>query len=826
MDMQNTARNYYKESNLMDLKVLSSTGFNESDIESFKNIKGVDGVMLSKTLDVTTKVKDKEYVLKLHSINYNHGEDNNDYINRLILTDGKYPSTLNEGLVEEAFLKDNNLVIGDLVTLKPENNNDLRAKKIKIVGTVKNSYYASKDRGSSTLGNGKVNYYMYLEENNFNTDYYTESYITIDGAKKYNTYSNKYKEHINKYENEILKVTTSNTNKKYDEQVNSLKSNIEVLERNLNELHTSQLPHDFINESIKNLSGQLEIAKNTLNKIKSPTSYVLTRNEIPSFYEYKLETERIKNIAKVFPLIFFLVAALVSLTAMTRLVEEERSELGTLEAIGYSKFDISFKYILYAFLATFIGSLLGSILFYKFIPKIVAMCYGIFYEMPKLITTFQFNHVFFASLFALLSTISATIFVLIKYMMETPANLMRPKAPEPGKRVLLEKMDVIWKKLNFSNKVTVRNIFRYKKRLLMTVIGICGCTGLLLTAFGLRDSITGIVNKQFEEINKYDMTLTLDNKATDENIKKLENKLSNNKNIKNVTKTYQSTIKIANKKKSETSYLVVPESINNIDKFIKLENRKDKEKLKLNNKGIIISEKLSNLFNIKNGDKITLIINDKKVNAKVIGITENYIEHYVYMTPTLYSKLSGNKIKYNSIITNNKRLSKNKEDALFKEVTNNNFVITCNLTSRAKETYKNNMTTLTYVVFILVFAAASLAFVVLYNLSSINISERKRELATIKVLGFYDNEVTNYVHKETVILTILGALLGLIFGSFLTYYVVKACETNFLMFSFNIKFISYLISFIITIIFLLIVNFFMHFELKKLDMIEALKSVE
>lgn len=826
LDMEKTAKNYYKDTNLMDLKLISSTGFSKADKEKIKSVDGVKGTMLTKTLDTTAKIDDKEYVIKLHGISNDRSKKNDDYINRLVLTSGRYPSTINEGLVEEALLKDNNLSVGDLITLKPENTDDLRAKKIKIVGTVRNSYYSSKDRGTSSLGNGKTDYYMYIEENNFNIDYYAEAYVTIKNADKLDTYESKYKALINEKKDKISKVAEEITNQKYEENVTFINNNIKLLELSLNELYNSEIPMESLNDSIKEATNQLNEAKKTLSKIKGPTVYVTTRNETSSFYEYKLETERVTNIAKVFPLIFFLVAALVSLTAMTRIVEEERVQLGTLRAMGYSKFDVVFKYVLYAFLASFIGSILGSLLFYKFIPNLVAMCYGMFYEMPKLITTFQANHVFFASLFACVSTVLATILVFIKYTTETPAALMRPTSPKPGKRVFLERINIIWKKLKFSNKVTFRNIFRYKKRLLMTITGICGCTALLLTAFGLRDSVVGIVNKQFSDVNKYDMLVSTDVMATNQNVEELKKEINKIKNVKDATIIKQTSIEISKGNTSESSYLIIPHSKTKLTDFISLQTRNKKKAIKLNDESVVISEKLAKLLKVRENGLVNLIIDGKKVSVKVGKIAENYVDHYVYMTAALYNSLTGNKVRYNTILVNNKKLSNNEEKKLFKEVSGNDFVSSCTLSSEIKKSYKDNTATLTYVIFILITAAAALAFVVLYNLSSINISERKRELATVKVLGFYDNEVTNYVHKETVILTILGALAGLVTGSFLTYYVVKVCETNQFMFSFNISIISYVLSFIITLVFLFIVNAFMHFDLKKLNMIEALKSVE
>lgn len=825
LDMMKTAKNYYKTTNLMDLKIVSNYGFSKSEVDLFKNIKEVKGIMLVKTLDTMASVKDKDFVIKVHGINKDRSIKNDDYINRPILTSGRYPSTINEGLVEEKFLKDNNLKLGDLVTLKPEDQTALRAKRIKIVGTIKESYYSSNDRGTTNLSDGKIDYYMYIEENDFSTNYYTEGYITFKNSDNYDTYSKEYKSYIDKNKEEILKIASSSTNEKYQNNLSELKGNINSLEQSLNELYQSQIPTEILNDSIKELSDSLNNAKETLKTLPLANAYVLSRNEIPSFYEYKLETERIQNISKIFPLIFFLVAALVSLTAMTRIVDEEKIEIGTLRAIGYSKFDVLFKYVFCSLLISIIGSVLGTVLFYKLIPIIIATCYGSFYEMPSLITTFQINHVMFASIYACLTTLLATILVFIKNINQTPASLIRPIAPKQGKRIWLEKINMIWKKLSFSNKVTFRNVFRYKKRLLMTVIGICGCTSLLLTSFGLNDTVNKIVSKQFENINKYDMAVSIKQGINGKDLAKLKEDVTKNKGVNKIIMVNQSFVNIKNKNTIEKASMIIPEDKNKINDFIVLKQRTEKKKkIVLDDDGIVISEKLSKLLDVKKGDKVKININSVDHKVKIGDITENYIDHYIYISPKGYEKITGNKNSYNLLLTdNNKNV---KENEISKKVMENKYVLSCNFLKETKDTYQKKLSTLNYVTLILIASAASLAFVVLYNLSNINISERKRELSTLKVLGFYDYEVTNYVHKETIILTVIGGIMGLLFGSLLTYYVIKSCETNMFMFSFNIKFTSYVLSFLMTMVFLIIVNIIMHFDLKKLDFIKALNNFE
>ncbi len=826
-DMKETAKAYYKETNLFDLKVVSSSGFTKNDYYSLKQVDGVKGVFLSKTLDVITTINNSDYVIKLNSINEDRDLKSDDYINHLTLLKGRYPKTINEGLVEEKFLTDNNLSLDDLVTLKPEDENGLRAKKIKIVGVVRSSYYSSKDRGTSNLKNGKVDYFMYLSEGDFASDLYTEGYVTIKGANKYDTYSKKYDSFINKYKSLVNEEILKSAKETHKRNVSVLESDINELKDNLNRLNSTDLPSDELNTSIKEVSSELKAKEDELSKIKDVLAYSIKRSEVAGFYEYKLETERIENIAKVFPLMFFLVAALVSLTTMTRMVDEERSQMGTLRAIGYSKSSVIFKYVLYALLASILGSIIGTILFYKLIPMLVGYCYNIFYDMPSINATIQINYALFSLVFSILSTVLATILVFLKDTSKTPAELMRPETPKKGKRIFLEKIDKIWNSLSFLNKITLRNIFRYKKRLFMTVIGICGSTALILASFGIKDSVMKVADNQYNKIDKYDMIISINNNASNNDKKVLEEKILDENEIKKITYVYKSNVLLKNNKKSENSNIIVPENKEKINDYITLRQRKTKKDIKMDDDGIIVSEKLAKLLKLKKNSYAKLTLpNNKKVNVKVSDITENYIEHYVYISPKLYKKLSGENANYSTIITITKNLSNKKEKALESNISDITNVTSTLLSSDTKNNYKDMMNTLNYVILILIVCAAALAFVVLYNLASVNISERRRELATIKVLGFYDEEVTKYIYKEMLILTIIGSLIGLIVGSILTLYVIKICETNLFMFTFNINFISYLLSFIITLLFLFIVNLFMHFELKKLDMVEALKSYE
>ncbi len=808
-DMLKTAKDYYKETNLMDIKLASMAGFSDNEVSTIKKIKNVDEVMGVKTIDANIKLDSKSYVIK--AININSTSDNNskDYINKLVLTKGKYPTTINEGLVEEKLLNDTSLKIGSLITLNPSNSSELRAKKIKIVGTVKNSYYSSKDRGTTTLGNGTVNYYIYLEENDFNKDNYDEIYVTVKKKDNLDTYSKEYENLVNKVKDEITDKTYGVSVDNYNANKAALEEDIKRVEEEINSIDKDDKDNE---DELSTLQDELKDNKNKLEKLKFPTNYSISRTESSFFNEYKLEVQRIDSISKIFPFIFFLVATLTSITAMSRMLDEKRTEIGTLLAIGYSKIEVLSKYLLYVILACLTGSILGSLIFYKLIPNIIANCYNLFYDMPKIKTYMQVKHIIVIGLLSVLLTILSTILVFYKDIISTPSSLMIPKAPKKGKKIILEKLG-FFNKLKYEDKITVRNIFRYKKRFFMTLFGIIGCSSLLLAAFGLKDSITSIVNKQFTKINKYDMTVSISSNE------KIDDYISKSNKIKDSIKISEETITAKNYKHNEQAYLIVPSDTKKINKFI--------DTKKIDDNGVVISEKLATLLNVKKNDKFKILLSDNKyVTVKVSSITENYINHYVYISPTLYKKLTNIDATYNNILTINKKLSNKSENNLISDMTSYDSVIGVTTNKYIKKTYENMTTTLTYVTLVLIFAAGALAFVVLYNLSSVNISERKRELSTLKVLGFYDEEVSRYVNKESLILSIIGSLIGFVAGSFLSYYVIKSCETNILLFKFNISILSYILSFLITLIFTIIVNSITHIDLKKLNMLDALKVSE
>ncbi len=562
---------------------------------------------------------------------------------------------------------------------------------------------------------------------------------------------------------------------------------------------------------------QIKNAKRKVEDLKKPTWYILDRNSNPGFYQYDQDTERIKNVGKLFPLVFFVVAILICLTSMTRMVEEERGQIGTLKALGYDNVQIASKYVIYALLATIIGSIIGVLIGFRILPSIIFNMYSMMYNVGKIIIQFNWYYALTGTLIAIFCTVAATLFACYRELKESPAALMRPKSPKAGKRVLLERIKFIWNRLSFTRKVTVRNVFRYKKRFLMTIVGIAGCTGLIIAGFGLRDGITSIVSGQYEKVFNYQIEVTF---KPDVTLNEKNNEVERIKRIDKINDVLianKESVEIKNKNTNQSIQLIVPFS--SPDGFIFLKNRTSGEEYKLNN-NIVVSEKLSKLLNLKKGDKLRLKT-DKEYIATIGGITENYFLHYIYMDKKLYDSSY-----YNTLFIKTDNLTDEEEKVLATEIKKNDTISNISFTSSTRNVFDSTMKNFALVALVLVVSAGLLAFVVLYNLANVNISERIRELATIKVLGFYDREVYNYVGRETTILTGIGMFFGILIGKALTVFILKTCELDQIMFGTTIKIQSYIYSLLLTVVFTLLVNITTYFALKKVDMIESLKSIE
>ena len=581
-------------------------------------------------------------------------------------------------------------------------------------------------------------------------------------------------------------------------------------------------------DKIAEAQQKIEDAQKEVDDIETPEWIVTDRNDLPEYSDFGDNAERLKNIGKVFPMIFFLVAALISLTTMTRMVEEQRTQIGTMKALGYGKASIASKYLSYAFLATVGGSIAGVLFGEKVLPFIIIQAYGIMYWNigDHMQLDYELQYALIASGAAVICTMGATLFSCAKTLAETPASLMRPPAPKEGKRILIERIGFIWKHLSFSWKSSMRNLFRYKKRLFMTIFGIAGSMGLMLVGFGLYDSIMDIAILQYDQIQHYDAMVINDEDATDSQEKDLLKFLDGNSEIDHYTRVQLTKMTAPKEKGSVSIYVYVPENTENFKEDVTLRDRKSHEQYELTDDGAVICEKTASLIGVKAGDKITLEKDNRKYKVKITAVTENYMGHYVYMTPPCYEKTFGEKPEYSSTVYTMKEDAESDLETLGNAILKYPAALSISYTSSTAGQVERMLGSLGAVIWVLIISAGMLAFVVLYNLNNINITERQRELATLKVLGFYDGEVSQYVFRENILLSFIGILAGAVFGIFLHRYVITTVEVDAVMFGRNIKPISFVYSGIITFGFSMFVNMVMHFKLKKINMVESLKSVE
>ena len=1026
-DMRDSLDKFLDDTNTYDINIVSTLGLTNEDVDEIKKIKNTENVHGIYSKDISFKTDDKEFIFK--AIEYS------EKINTPILLDGKLPENNNECVVEQDFLIDSGFKIGDNIEI--DEDDELKANSFKIVGSVKSPIYVSMERGTTSLGDGTIDYYLYLNKDVFDMDYYPNIYLNVNSAKiekittnKYNElvenvykdienikeeretqrYNNikeeaseKLQESIDEYEkgkkegeaelkkakdkiedsekeiknaeNELktgktkAKKEISNakaeisssenklkeSEKEYEEglekyskgikeynsnksklessldvlndnlkklkdlkeeiekqialiedeikngnlenedklvllknQLSDLNSNIKEIESNKNKINNelssaekelnktkkaldsakkeidngykelekgkkelssreSSLNNQFakaekeiedgkkeiedaketlekeekkFNEEIKDAEKEIEDAKEDIEGIKEGKWYIFDREDDTGFSSFIDSINSMNNIATLFPIIFYLVAILISSTSMSRMVEEERGDIGTLKALGYSNLRIINKYIAYSLLSTVLGGIIGMFIGFILIPTVVWENYSIIYYLPEFYPKLRFSYGILGTVIAVICITGSTVHSAYKELKDEPSSLMRPKSPKMGKKVILEKIPFIWKRLNFSSKTTVRNVFRYKKRALMTIIGISGCTALILAGFGLRDSIKDIAEYQYGRVFEYDLVVSL-NKEDEE----LVNLVKNSDIVESVSLTDSLSGSIsAEGIKRDTSIIVVE----NTEDFKNIANLRDIDSGNIidpSNEGVLISDKLASLLEIEKGENITLTDSDNnEFEYKVLGIVENYIGHYVYINKDLYESKE-NDFNINTLFIKYKE-GNNDNEAFEEMLLDDNSVTSITVVENSLEHVRDLLKSLDLVVMILIVSSALLAFVVLYNLANVNISERVREIATLKVLGFYDKEVDNYINRESIILTCIGIVIGLIAGVFLTGFVISTCETENMRFARNILLHSYIYSILITSVFSIIVNFATHFVLKKINMVESLKSIE
>ncbi|NJE73538.1 ABC transporter permease [Pseudoflavonifractor sp. SW1122] len=1026
-DMEYTADNYYDSHHLMDGYILSTMGLTQEDLQALAQADGVDQVEGAWSVDATAV----DSIVSMRSMP--------EELNLLNVVEGRLPQQADECVTEQMLLTALGLEIGDTltVTLDEADQDSLTRTSYTIVGTVQSPLYVGTDRGSTTLGSGSIDAFVYIPGENFNLDVYTTAYFTGDGMEALNSYSQAYADQLSalvdsldplaqeraslrdeevrseaQKELDDARSELADAQKELDDAKKELddaraeldsgwadyKSGLATLEQeikdgqakldaarsqleesqtryeqgkvdyqeglaqyqdgqtayeeNLAQLDTQQEEvakgYEEYYDALKPFEGtpmydqmveqlapqkakldeaaaqiqagytqlaqvktQLEESKAELDAAQAQLQdaaqqldtgwaeyqsgqqtldqeeargrsqlaeakaelddgeaeyqkgleeyeqakadaqpeleqaqadidqgqkeldamatcewYVLGRDTNSGFVSYSQDAERVDNLSSIFPVIFFVVAALACLTTMTRMVEEQRTQIGSLKALGFSRLAISQKYIGYAFVASLVGGLIGLGVGATLIPAVIANAFQIMYAIPGLDYKMQLPLFVLAVLAAVACTTGAALWACLSTLIDTPANLMRPRAPKAGKRVFLEYIKPIWRRLSFTWKVTMRNLFRYQKRFWMTVIGIGGCTALIVTGFGLHESIFDVLDKQFDEISLYDATVGLDEDLTEEQKQGIEDYLDGEEAVADYMFTYQQMMDASTTGTSYDVYLFAVDDVEEFGRFVDLRHRSDHSPVELDGSGVVIDEKLSELLGVSVGDTITLE-GDQRVEAVVADITENYVYHYVYLTRDLYTQLYGEDYQNNVMLLVY-------QDGMGVDVSNQTSetlmkmdgVASYSYIATIRDSFEDSMDAINYAVVIIIVAAAALAFVVLYNLTNINITERRSELATLKVLGFYDGETTAYVLRENVFLTIFGVILGLVLGRFLHSWMVLTVEVDLVMFGRTAPPYAYVLAAALTALFSLIVNVAAHFRLKKIDMVESLKTVE
>lgn len=860
-DMKHSSDSYYDEYNMNDIRILSSIGFTSQDIEAVSKVYGVKAVYKTNTQDVLVDYDSRENVAHISGIPVGKASDDDSYINQLRIKEGRLPQNDKECVVKYEDTR-KSMQVGDVISFKSGTEDDIndtfKDTEYTVVGIVYTPCYVSYDLGSSGIGNGHINYCIYVGDDEFKNNYYTECYAVIDGAKDMDTYSDEYKKLIDKYADDIKAISKERldirkqtvideyTRAKADKKEELLETIKKNVEDSITEQYQAYYPGmdvssmiaPYVKTAYEKAVAQFDFdavnaeydkkMNETLADSDSWEWYVLTRESSYSFRDYESSANRMKAIATVFPLFFIIVAGLVCLTTMTRMVEEERGLIGTYKALGYGKATIALKYVIYAFLASLTGAVIGCAAGLRLFPYIIYESWNIIYQMPaiKYASHTILSVVAVASL--ILVTLIATLYSCYNELSEVPSALMRPKAPKNGKKILLEHT-FIWKHLSFTKKVTMRNIFLYKKRFFMTVIGIAGCGALITAGFGIKDSVQSIIDNQYGQIIHYDNILVFNKNADSDARNNLSDKISSDEYYKSSLMDYAYTaeVKIPGSADDYSTEITVVNDTSAYMDYVTFRTRRSKKTIELDDSGVIISEKLAKDLNVKEGDNVLIHDEDnKQTTVKVSGVMEMYINNYIFMTSEYYSQVFGYTPDNNRILG---ILTSDGDD--IQSVIGDRYLTDNNVKSltfvKANITrFENMIQSLDLVTWVLIISAGMLAFVVLYNLTNVNISERIREIATIKVLGFYDREVGEYVYRENIILTLIGGVFGLLLGMALHAYIMTTIELDGVMFGTKINISSFLISYGITILFSLLINIFMYPSLKKIPMVESLKSVE
>ena len=860
-DMKHSSDSYYDEYNMNDIRILSSIGLTADDMDEISKVDGVKAVYGANTQDVLVNYDGKENVAHVSSIPVGKSSDDDSYINQLRIKDGRLPENDKECVVKYEDTR-KSMQVGDVITFKSGTEDDIsdtfKDSEYTVVGIVYSPCYVSYDLGSSGIGNGHISYCIYVPDDEFKNDYYTEGYAIIDGAKELDTYSDEYKTMMDKYTDDIkgiskdrLDIRKQNIKDEYakakeekrEEILGTIRQNVvdtitKQYETYYPGMDVSAMIEPYVTPAYEKAVLQFDfesvyaeydkMMEETLADSDDWEWYVLTRESSYSFRDYESSANRMKAIATVFPLFFIIVAGLVCLTTMTRMVDEQRGLIGTYKALGYGKGTIALKYVSYALAASLVGGIIGCIIGLRLFPYIIYDSCNIIYQLPSITYASHALLSVVAVLSLVLVTLIATLYSCYYELSEEPSVLMRPKAPKSGKKILLEHT-FIWKHMSFTRKVTMRNIFLYKKRFFMTVIGIAGCGALITAGFGIKDSVQSIIDNQYGQIIHYDDILVFNNNADTESIKNVADNIAKDEYYKDslMDYAYTSDVKVSGESDDYSTEITVVSNEQDYKDFVTFRSRKDKSELELTDSGVIITEKLAKDLSVKAGDTILIQDdNNKQVSVNVTGVMEMYINNYIFMTSDYFNQVFGYTPDNNRILGKLTGDDETVQAAIGDRYLTDSSVKSLTFVKANISRFENMIQSLDLVTWVLIISAGMLAFVVLYNLTNVNISERIREIATIKVLGFYDTEVGEYVYRENIILTLIGGVFGLLLGVALHSYIMTTIELDGVMFGTKINISSFLISYGITILFSLLINLIMYPSLKKIPMVESLKSVE
>lgn len=887
-DMRVAADRYYDGTHLWDIRLLSTLGFSDDDVQRVQDIEGIADAMPSISTDVMMQTGDEQAAVRVSLLpdGASDGEtsdgvtvasDDDGYLNRLLLRDGRWPTAEDECVVSADTAAGEPHIGQTIHVLYGTDALDgtLDSREFTVVGTVSSSNYPyTVSFGSTTLGSGMIEQYLYAPRDAFAADAaYTEIYATVEGAGAHESGSDDYEQAVTRVTDRIERKTDDLADVRLDDITRPLQQELDErratyeterdaamaqLEQTAQQLDTAaqlnpvngqiaaaraQLGQQQAQaeQQFADAEAQLADAQAEIDAMEPPELYVLDRTQSEGAASYQADSERMDSIADVFPAMFFLVAALVALTTMTRMVENERIEIGTYKALGYGTGTIACKYLAYAGAASVTGAVIGIAVLSQILPYIVMRAYAIIYAVPAppLPLPVQPGAALLSGGLGVGVTLLCTWFAVVSSLRETPSRLMLPRPPKAGKRILLEHVGPLWRRMSFSWKVTCRNIFRYKRRFLMTLIGISGCTALMLVGFGLHDSIWDIIDNQFGTIQHYNTVVSLDANATDGDLESVRRMLREH-DATELTRVDVQNMQVAGTDDADplAVQVIVPQKAAALSDVITFRERVGHTSVAFDDDAVLVTEKAAATLGLHVGDELTLYRQDGMGNATgggarapVTGIVENYVGNMVYVGPEAWRQAAAQddgmdaELAYRTTyaVTPDGQRARDDLSADLREVPH---LSTVGFTAISIETYSTMLSSINLIVVVLIVSAAVLAFIVLYNLTNINIGERVREIATLKVLGFTRGEVNAYIFREIAILSLVGDLFGLALGTWLEGFVITTVEVDVVMFGRIIHPLSYLYAFLLTLVFSGVVVLAMRGRLDKVDMVESLKSVD